>query len=290
MAVWRRTKAKVSRLLGNAPPKISNPPDNTSPKIHTAHEWTFRLPYDIVEMVVAGFSYDLHTLKTCSLTCRSWYIVAAQYLHHTLTLSDKRRFPVSGGLAPLLKLHELGLLPLVKEIRARRGAEPNNWFQPQDFSPCDLRCFAALTNVHTLELRGLNTRSFVPGIEHYFQQFSQTLRSISLHYPACSAQQLSHFLSLFPNLDDINMWETRPPHVSAPDTELVPFFAPKLRGQLKLHHSDSIEIWTSLIALCGGLRFRHMDLCQVANCGPILFEACAETLETLRFSVPDSSC
>ena len=54
-----------------------------------------------------------------------------------------------------------------------------------------------------------------------------------------------------------------------------------------IRESVLVETWTSLIASCGGLRFRYMDLWIVGGCAPVLLEACAKTLETLRFHVAD---
>ena len=56
-----------------------------------------------------------------------------------------------------------------------------------------------------------------------------------------------------------------------------------------LYDSDSVEICTRLVALGGGLRFYHMDLCRSGECPPVLFGACAETLKTLRFYAGDIS-
>ena len=67
--------------------------------------------------------------------------------------------------------------------------------------------------------------------------------------------------------------------------DLVPFSIPNLQGQLALDNVTWVEVWTHLIALCGGLWFRHMDLHMSGSCAPLLFEACAETLETLHFSI-----
>jgi hypothetical protein len=58
--VWRRGKANINRLLGNAPSET-----------RTAHKSTCRLPYEVVEMIIAHIARDLDTLKACSLTCRS---------------------------------------------------------------------------------------------------------------------------------------------------------------------------------------------------------------------------
>jgi hypothetical protein len=277
VTVWHQAKAKVNRLLSNA-----------RPEARTTHESTCRVPYETVEMIIAHLTYDLDTLKACSLTCRSWYIVAAPHLHHTFSLT------LSGDkLEPLSKLHELGLIPLAKKLRVVSEWSWNmnrRWFVPEAFSPDDLRYFSAFTNVHTLDLRGVEIYYFIPGIERYFEHFSPTLRSITLYDPCCTPRQLSYFLSFFSNLEDIKIWRILPNvNTAFPDRELVPSSAPQLRGQLTLHDCNCAETWTYLITWCGGLRFRHMNLRWCITCAPVLFEACAETLETLRFSATDGS-
>jgi len=243
-------------------------------------------------MIIAHLTHELGALEACSLTCRSWYIAAAPHLHNTLTLtgggpdahSDRR-------LEPLSKIHKLGLIPLVKTIRVGKWPGTSCWFIPQAFDRLSLRYFSALTNVHTLQLQYLEIYRFIPDIERYFGHFSQTLRSITLYDPCCTPRQLSHFLSLFPNLGDIGIQDAYEyvPCATFPVAELVPFSAPKLRGRLALYNTPWVEIWTDLIASCGGLRFRHMELRDSANCTPILFEACAETLETLRFNTSEGT-
>jgi hypothetical protein len=102
---------------------------------------------------------------------------------------------------------------------------------------------------------------------------------------------LSHFLSLFPNLDDIAIWDlfTYPPNVTIPDIKPVPFSTLRLQGRLVLRGFESVETWMRLVASDGGLQFHYMDLWRVGGCGPVLFEACAETLEMLRFYAADTS-
>jgi len=278
--IWRRAKAKVDRLLGNAPPDM-----------RTARESTCPLPYEIVEMIIAHLTHNLEALKACSLTCHSWYIVAVPHLHHTLRLGPDRHGVTRNRLKPLSKLHELGLTSLVREIRVRQFYGSRPWFVPEEFSRRDLRYFSAFTNIQTLQLGELEIYRFIPGIERYFEHFSPTLRSITLNYPRCTPRQLSHFLSLFSNLDNIEIRGvfTPPSSTTVPDTELVPFSAPNLQGRLMLREFGLVGTWTHLIASCGGLRFRYMDLRWVAGCAPILWEACAETLETLRFYATDWS-
>jgi len=194
ITVWRRGKAKVNRLLVNAPPEM-----------RTTRESTCPLPYEIVEMIIAHLTHNLEALKACSLTCHSWYIVAVPHLHHTLRLGSGRHSVTRNKLKPLFRLHELGLTPLVREIRVRQFSCSRPWFVPEEFSRRTLRYFSAFTNVQTLQLGELEIYRFVPGIQHYFQHFSPTLRSITLSYPRCTPRQLSHFLSLFSNLDNIEI-------------------------------------------------------------------------------------
>jgi hypothetical protein len=103
MTVWQRNKAKISRLFRGT---------GTPSKMRTAYEWTFRLPPEIVEMIFAYFARNLAALKACSLICRSWYMVAAPSLHHTLRLRNEGHRAGFDRLERLSKLHKLGLTPL----------------------------------------------------------------------------------------------------------------------------------------------------------------------------------
>jgi len=280
--IWRWSKAKVNRFLGNA-----------FKWTRTTYWPTLPLPYELAEMIIAHPTHDLDTLKACSLTCRSWYIIAVPHLHHTLTLKGGGLdFLTRGKLKPLSELHRLGLMPLVKVIRVDQPLNSGyNWFAPQAFSHRDLRYFSAFANVHTLVLQRFKIYRFIPRIERYFEHFSPTLQSITLFHPRCTPRQLSHFLSLFPNLDNIEIRFAymHTPVPTVPDTELVPFSAPNLRGRLVLHHFHWADTWTHLITPCGGPRFRSMTLRGSGTCTPALLEACAGTLEMLGFNVTDGS-
>ena len=288
----RTTGTNLSTPAATVPhrSKTNNPlPSNTPSELCPTPNSTCGLPHDVVEIIIAHLSRNLGDLKACSLTCRSWYIAAVQHLHHTLTLTNKRLEVTRRGLKPLSKLHELGLTPLIKEIRVEQFWSADAWFVPRAFSQHDLRYFSALTNVHTLRLRKLGICHFISTIDHHFGHFSQTLRSITLFDPTCTPRQLSHFLSLFSNLEDIeiNGGDAPVPDTTIPDTALTPFSVPKLRGRLVLYEFHWAETWTDLTTLCGGLRFHHMDLRGRVSCAAVLFEACSETLETLRFEMVD---
>ena len=279
VTVWYRGKAKINSLLGKMPPEAC-----------TADESTNRLPYEIVEMITAHIIHDLDALKTCSLICRSWYIAAVPHIHHTLVLRENGPGTTRNELKPLSKLHELGLIPLVKEIRVKQGYGTRHWFTPQAFGRRDLRYFSAFTNVQTLKLSRLEIYRFIPDIKRYFGHFAPTLRSIILSQPWCTPRQLSHFLTLFSNLKSITVagFVAHTPKTTNADTDLVPLSAPKLRERLALYHPCPVEVLTQLITSCGGLWFRHISLHGATGCAHILLEACAETLETLRFYPLDS--
>ena len=239
-------------------------------------------------MIVAQ-SDDLDTLKACSLACRSWYIAALPHIHHTLILKEGRSDKRHDKLKPLSKLHKLGLAPLVKQITVQQQHN-SPWFTPQAFSRRDLHYFSPFANVRILRLDFLDISRFTPDMERHFKHFSPTLRSIVLRHPCCTPRQLSYFLSFFSNLDDICiMGESKHQPYTTPDTELVPFSAQGLQGKLTLYKYRWVKTWTQLITSCGGLRFRRMHLHKVGTCAPILFEACAETLETLRIYPTDVS-
>ena len=280
----RTAATTLSTLVVTAWYRLLNKP---SLKTRTTHKSArpFPLPYDIVEIIIAHLVYNIRAIKACSLTCRSWYTAAAPQLHYALTLMGDKPEIGHRQLEPLSKIYELDLIHLVKEIRLRQELDEDCWFLPQSFTSFDLRHFSALVNVHTLKLENLEINRFIPAIELHFGHFSQTLRSITLYDPWCTPRQLSHFLSLFSNLDDIGIWNTltRQLITTTPDMELVPFSALKPQGRLGLYNFNWAETLTHLITSGSDLRFRHMDLRGSSSCVPILFEACAETLETLRF-------
>jgi hypothetical protein len=263
--IWYRGKAKINRALHHG--SIPNiPPVQSSGS----------LPYEIVEMIISHLIYDLQTLKACSLTCYSWYLVAVPHIHHTFVLRAVDR----GSLKPLLARHALGLIPLVKEIWIPWSHTSPDWLLPQFFGRRDFRHFFAFTNIQSLTIQHLDIHEFIPGLNRYFGHLSPTLRSLTLGAPRSTPQELSHFISLFPNLDDIEIQSFVRLGIAIPDKVLVPFSTPKLRGQLTLTSSPAVETWEHLAASCG-LRFRSIHLNPVSNCAPVLLAACAETLETL---------
>ena len=72
----------------------------------------------------------------------------------------------------------------------------------------------------------------------------------------------------------------------ADDPTLVPPFTPPLRGWLSLWAFPRVGVLKDMVDLFGGIRFRHMELFNTKGMR-LLLDACAETLETLRFNPID---
>jgi hypothetical protein len=247
-----------------------------------------RLPWEIVEMIIAHPIYNLNTLRSCSLTCYSWYIAAVPHLHSTLTVKTagedvKHRWP-----NPILHMHMLGLLPLVKTLIFRSWGPPVRWISSKLLNCCTLRRFRTLTNVQNLELNMVNIASFMPRIQRYFGSFLPTLRSLILTHLWGSNRQIIFFIGLFQHLENLGLAS---PIVEFGEGEegdltLIPSFTPPLRGRLMVSLSERRNLFQEMDHLFGGIRFSAMDLFGAYETR-FLLRACAKTLQVLRLYPDD---
>ena len=185
-------------------------------------------------------------------------------------------------LNPLVALHELGLLPLVKKVQFPTGKYQRPWLAPEIFDS-KLPHFSTLANVQDLVITDLDLSKFASGTENYFGHFSPTLRSIVLPNPRATPRQLLDLLRLFPKLDDIKIMH----YGSGPEARNT--VGPQrtqirglLRGKLELNKFWDQKLLEEIITSFGGMRFVFMDLNDVEG-AQLLLDACAETLRTLRF-------
>ena len=102
-------------------------------------------------------------------------------------------------------LDELGLLPLVKKLQFQDGHFGGPWVMPEIFDSHSLRHLSALTNLRNLTIDNLDLSKSKMGLEEYFGHFSPTLRSVSLNRPSGPPRRLLDFLTLFSELDDIEI-------------------------------------------------------------------------------------
>jgi hypothetical protein len=273
---WYRREAKSNQL-----------PCRDTPETPTSRP--SKLPQELVEIIVSYFIYDIRTLLACSTTCRSWYIAAVPHLHHSLTteiefLSWGKSYRWS---KPIQKSYELGLLPLIKRLRIRLGHQLSIQFTREWLGERTLRCFPAFTNLQELGIDNLQISTFMPDIKRYFGHFAPTLRFLALRQPNGSYRQILYFVGLFPNLQDLKICYSTPSEggESSADSGLVPLSIPPLCGRLTLTCYGRETLVKEMIAVFGSLRFWYMDLFRVKGI-PLLLDACAETLETLRLYPP----
>lgn len=256
-------------------PKTSTTPLSTAPI----------LPHEIIEMIIANLMYDMRSLRACSLTCYSWYIVAAPRLHRTLVVRadgyyQKLRWPEA-----IFYKHRLGLLPLVRKLHIKKEdalCGSVKGVPPKMFSCFTRYKFSGFTNIQELVIDYLDIPKFIQKPRWYFRYFLPTIRSLSLRKPYGSHWQIVFFIGLFRHLEDLNLifWDegTRElKDVPAP----APPFIPPLRGRLTMVFS-SAQLPEAMINVFGGVLFRYMELFDVGGMR-ILLDAGADTLETVRF-------
>ena len=246
-----------------------------------------KLPQELVEEILSYFIDDIRTLLACSVTCRSWYIGAVRHLHYSLTTYDDSLAPREEKLrwpGPLKQNYELGLLPCVKRLRIRLWRRDVG-FAFERLDEPNLRYFSALKNLRELGIDDLQVSSFMPNLKRCFGHLSPTLRFLSLRRPRGRSREIVYFIGLFPHLQDLKLHYgvLRNEEENIADTTLVPLCSPPLQGRLTLTFFTREQIVKDMITLFGGLRFHLFGV----KCLPLLFEKCAETLETLKLYPTD---
>ena len=126
MRLWYRAKAMIRRIYSGRKSQATSvaclSPAN-------------RLPQEIVEMIINQLFYDPFSLRTCCLTCYSWYFAAVRHLHSALVTPTYRKH----GDKKLWwhnsfrSMHKLGLLPLAKKFRIRGTHENPDSYGPTTF-------------------------------------------------------------------------------------------------------------------------------------------------------------
>ena len=267
--VWHRTLAGIQRMhLGGVSPERPSP--------------ATRLPFEVIEIIIAHI-YDKRSLRSCTRTCRSWYIVALAHLHHTLIVDVDSRDRKCRWLNPICHMDTLGLLPLVRRFCVRRGrANSRVEISPSLLNYSLLPQFSAFANVRELEIDYLDIHSFP--LRRYFGHFPSTVQSLILREPMGSWWHTIYFIGLFRHLQDLHLlydntnlqleWEP------ARDSALVPLFVSPLQGWLKIKNFGRVDILKELIDLFGGIRFRHVLLFNVSGTR-LLLNSCAKTLQTV---------
>jgi len=282
--VWYLSQTGIQRIRPGSTPETSTTPASPASRLHL----------ELVQEIMAYLSDDKHSLRTCSLTCYSWYIASISHLHYALVvdpnLSGEFQWP-----NPLLHMHALGLLPLVEVVWIRGRRSPRA-FSSELLDNRILRQFHALSNVRQLMIEYLDIPTFMPSIRRNIRHFLPTVQHLSLREPKGSRRQIIYFIGLFQHLDDLRLlydevnfdqeYHERRQEEPVDDPTLVPPFVPPLRGSLTLSCFTRVSLLRDMVKLFGGLRFRHMSLFYV-YWTRLLLDACAQTLESLQLDSTD---
>lgn len=217
------------------------------------------------------------------MTCRPWYTLTLPYLHYYLTTHERAgtnyKWP-----KPLWRSFRLGLLPIFKQLCIR-----DITFTPEKIGIFTLYYFSKLKSLQELGIDRLDLPAFIPQVKRYFEHFAISLRFLALKDPKGSSRQILYFIGFFPNLQDLNIcysYTTKEEDTTADPTP-NPSHKPPLCGRLTLRCFAREKLVQGMITHFGGLRFRFMELFEVA-CAKLLLDACAKTLETLRLDATDS--
>ena len=239
------------------------------------------LPPELIGRILKSLSDDPQSLKTASLVSKAWTGWSQAYLFESVHLAPnnlqhwlKNISPVVGGPAShtrTLTLEEYRLLP---------------WINPQylDFPPSNLVSFS---DVRSLFLIQWNATLFNgASLEPYFGHFGRSLRTLSLQFCALDPVTLFDFLSLLPNVQDLDIAYLFP-HSSPLDTiPDVPEVTPSFRGILSLADIDSDHLILKALAAVP-LHFATISIkgCTFYDPGSyqMLLTSCRDTLVTLRF-------
>ena len=229
-------------------------------------------------MIIKYLTYDKPSLRTCCMTCYSWYIAAVPHLHHAqiIHVNTKGRDGKWLWPIPILNMGSFGIFPLVKDLRIHGNSDDS-------FSPKLLHWgamyynFLELTNVQKLQIKYLDIPSSIPRVQKYFGHFLPTVWSLSLISPEGSTRQIVFFIGLFRHLKDLSIHNVPPQIGLEHDPTLIPPFSPPLRGQLVAWHLGRADLIKGMVDLFGGICFSQVDLVEVAETW-VLLSTCSKTL------------
>jgi hypothetical protein len=282
--IYPKTPPKKQQSDGTGTPEVLYTPPSSCALPTTEFEAGHQcIPRELAEMIFS-YVHDTATLRSCSLTCRIWYYAAKPRFHYSLKTFRPKILISDDRLDwpnPLLKAHELHLLPFIKRFSIV-FTDSNGFTRRRFGNGPSLCCFSALENLQELRIDHLSLSSFMPYIKEYFGHFP-ILRSLTLDKPKASCRQLLYFIGLFPYLQDLKLLYFRPTKEdrTTDKSALVPPSIPPLGGWLTLVFYKGEEFVNEMIALYGKLPFRCVNLSRV-ECTQRVLDGCAGTLETLQ--------
>lgn len=241
------------------------------------------LPPELISRILKYLSDDPQSLKVMSLVSKAWTAWCQTHLFKSIRLkpSTLQRWlkDVSPGAdspashTRTLTLEEYRLIP---------------WINPRgrcvDFPPSALSSFS---NTRSLSLIRWNATLFNGASpEPYFGHFSKSLRTLSLQFCTLDLTILFDFLSLLPNVDDLDIVHPCLDLNTLATIPNIPDATPGFRGTLSLTNIRSEHLILKALAALP-LRFSTVKITDCIfyehDLYQTLFTGCRDTLVTLRF-------
>lgn len=241
------------------------------------------LPPELIDRILRSLRNDSKSLMAVSLASKAWTTWSQAHLFESVHLkpANLRRWawlkdasqdadsPASCTRA--LTLEEYRLLP---------------WINPQylDFSLSNLAAFRDVRSLSFVQWNATLFNGASP--EPYFSHFGKSLRALSLRFCTLDPATLFDFLSLLPNVQDLEIAYLFPHSASLDTIPDVPKVTPGFCGTLSLADlAPGHLILKALAALplhfttisIQGCTFQKPDTYQM------LLTSCRDTLVTLRF-------
>ena len=239
------------------------------------------LPPELIHRILNYLRHDRKSLMVASLVSKAWTSCSQAYLFESVHLKPS-------NLQRWLKNIPHNVDGPASHTRTLTLDDDHRllWINPQ-CSDFPLSNLASFCDVRSLSLRWWNI-AFLDDVspEPYFDHFGRSLRTLSLQYCILDPTTFLVFLSLFPNVQDLEI-TSRYPHTLRLDTiPDIPKVTPSFCGTLSLVSFDSRDpILRALVAL--PLHFTTISIQGCAFDEPdtyrLLLTSCLDTLATLRF-------
>ena len=257
------------------------PPSSTRSTLRFTLPAEMSLPPELINRILGHLGDDSESLRAMALVSKDWAGWCQAHLFNSVHLKPptlkgwlENISPEVGGPAShtrTLTLEEYRLIP---------------WINPQylDFPLSNLASFSGVKSLSLIQWNAILFRGASP--EPYFGHFGKALRAVGLRFCTFDPATLFDFLSLLPNVDDL---EIAHPHTHSevsntiPD---VPEVTPGFRGTLSLADLSSGPLVLKALARLP----LHFSTIRIKGCPfyepdgyQLLLTSCRDTLVTLRF-------
>jgi len=241
------------------------------------------LPPELIDRILKSLRDDPRSLIAASLVSKAWTSWSQAYLFESAHLMPRNlhrwqwlQDAPQGVNSPTSHTRTLTL----EEYRL------SPWINPQ-YLYFSLSSLASFRDVRSLSLLQWNATLFNGASpEPYFGHFGKSLRALSLRFCTLDPANLFGFLSLLPNVQDLEIAYLYPHHATLDTIPDVPKVTPSFCGTLSLADLSSGHLTLKALAALPlhfttirirGCTFNEPDAYQ------LLLTSCRETLISLRF-------